>query len=74
MTDDPWQLAELDLAAYLARVGQPELPPSRPALEALQEAHVRTFTFDNFDVLLGGHPGVRLPAVQAKFSRRGRGG
>lgn len=74
MTDDPWQLAELDLPAYLARVGQPELPPGRPALDALQEAHVRTFTFDNIDVLLGAHPGVRLPAVQEKFVRRGRGG
>lgn len=74
MNDDPWQLTELDLAGYLARVDQPELPPSRSALDALQEAHVRAFTFDNIDVLLGRHPGVSLAAVQEKFVLRGRGG
>ena len=35
---------------------------------------MRTFTFDNIDVLLGTHPGVTLDAVQAKFVTRGRGG
>lgn len=74
MAEDPWQLAELDLAAYLARVGQPARPPGREALDALHEAHVRAFTFDNIDVLLDAHPGVALPAVQAKFVGRGRGG
>ena len=49
-------------------------PPSREALDELHEAHVRTFTFDNIDVLLGDHPGVGLAAVQGKFVGRGRGG
>ena len=35
---------------------------------------MRTFTFDNIDVLLEQHPGVGLDAVQAKFVGRGRGG
>ena len=43
-------------------------------MDALHEAHVRAFTFDNIDVLLDQHPGVGLDAVQAKFVGRGRGG
>ena len=35
---------------------------------------MRTFTFDNIDVLLGQHPGVSLDSIQAKFVGRGRGG
>lgn len=71
---DPWQLDELDLDGYLARVGQPSSSPSLTALTDLQSAHVRTFCFDNIDVLLAQHPGVGLPAVQEKFVNRGRGG
>ena len=74
MSADLWQLDRLDLAGYLARIGQQALPPSRAALDALHEAHVRTFTFDNIDVLLEQHPGVGLDQVQAKFVGRGRGG
>jgi N-hydroxyarylamine O-acetyltransferase len=74
MTDDPWHIERLDLDAYLARVGVPAHSPSRAALDQLLEAHVRTFTFDNIDVLLDQHPGVELESVQAKFVGRGRGG
>lgn len=74
MSEHPWQIEQLDLTAYLARVGVAERQPSREALDELHEAHVRTFTFDNLDVLLGTHPGVALEAVQAKFVNRGRGG
>jgi N-hydroxyarylamine O-acetyltransferase len=70
----PWLTEELDLDAYLRRIGSSAAPPSRAALDALHEAHVRAFTFDNIDVLLDQHPGVRLDAVQDKFVRRGRGG
>jgi N-hydroxyarylamine O-acetyltransferase len=72
-----WDVDRLDLDGYLARlqttvpVGD---PPSRATLDALHEAHVRAFTFDNIDVLLDRHPGVDLAAVQAKFVGRGRGG
>ena len=71
---DLWQVGRLDLDGYLSRVGQDAVPPSRAALDALHEAHVRTFTFDNVDVLLDQHPGVGLEQVQAKFVGRGRGG
>jgi N-hydroxyarylamine O-acetyltransferase len=74
VSDDLWHADTLDLDGYLARVGQPALPPSRGALDALHEAHVRTFTFDNVDVLLEQHPGVGLEQVQGKFVGRGRGG
>ncbi len=74
MTSNPWQVDRLDLDGYLARVGRPAEPPSRAALDALHEAHVRTFTFDNIDVLLDQHAGVGLEQVQAKFIGRGRGG
>ena len=75
MSDDLWGTDRLDLTAYLDRIGVTEPPgPSREALEELYDAHLRTFTFDNIDVLLEQHPGVDLPDVQAKFAGRGRGG
>lgn len=74
MVEDPWDVATLDLADYLSRVKVTAREPSRAALDELHEAHVRAFTFDNIDVLLGGHPGVGLDAVQQKFVGRGRGG
>jgi N-hydroxyarylamine O-acetyltransferase len=70
----PWLTEQLDLGAYLRRIGARRAAPSRAALDALHEAHVRAFTFDNIDVLLDQHPGVRLDAVQEKFVGRGRGG
>jgi arylamine N-acetyltransferase len=74
MATTDWQTDRLDLAGYLGRLGVPAREPSRSALDQLHEAHVRTFTFDNIDVLLGQHPGVSLDAVQEKFVGRGRGG
>lgn len=66
--------SSVDLGSYLARVGAQVGSPDLDGLQRLHEAHVRTFTFDNIDVLLEQHPGVELPAVQAKFVGRGRGG
>jgi N-hydroxyarylamine O-acetyltransferase len=74
VTTHDWQIDELDLDGYLTRVGLPAREPSADALAELHEAHVRTFTFDNIDVLLRQHPGVSLDAVQEKFVGRGRGG
>lgn len=74
MTAHAWRIERLDVDAYHARIGLPVQPPSRSALDRLLEAHVRTFTFDNIDVLLEQHPGVGLDAVQSKFVGRGRGG
>lgn len=72
-TDD-WQVDRLDLDGYLHRVGVSAQPCSRTALDQLHEAHLRTFTFDNIDILLDQHRGVGLDAVQEKFVGRGRGG
>lgn len=75
MSDDLWGTERLDLTAYLERIGTSEPPgPSQEALEEIYDAHLRTFTFDNIDVLLDQHPGVDLPDVQGKFVGRGRGG
>ena len=63
-----------DVDAYLARTGAEAAPPSEAALAGLLAAHVRTFPFDNIDVLLEQHPGVSLGAVVEKFVVRGRGG
>jgi arylamine N-acetyltransferase len=70
----PWGIEALDLDRYLDRVGVRARPPGPEVLAELHEAHVRTFTFDNIDVLLGTHAGVGLDAVQEKFVGRGRGG
>lgn len=64
----------VDVTAYLSRVGARVETPDLAGLQRLHEAHVRTFTFDNIDVLLEQHPGVELTDVQAKFVGRGRGG
>ncbi|WP_225997238.1 arylamine N-acetyltransferase family protein [Myceligenerans pegani] len=75
MTDaGAWRSDRLDVDGYLARLGIPARPPGRAALDEIHERHVRTFTFDNADVLLRQHPGVDLDAVQEKFVGRGRGG
>ena len=74
MSSDPWQIDLLDLDGYLGRLGVAAREPGAEALAELHEAHVRTFTFDNIDVLLGRHPGVSLDSIQEKFVVRGRGG
>ena len=74
ISERPPDAATVDLEGYLRRVGVQVQSPDLEGLRALHEAHVRTFTFDNIDVLLGQHPGVELPDVQAKFVGRGRGG
>ena len=74
MSSDAWLTDRLDLEGYLGRLGVAARRPGREALDELHEAHVRAFTFDNIDVLLGRHPGVSLDAVQRKFVGRGRGG
>ncbi len=74
MAEDLWQTDRLDLDGYLGRLGVAAEAPSRALLDRVHEAHLRTFTFDNIDVLLEQHPGVSLGAIQEKFVARGRGG
>lgn len=69
-----WQPDRLDLAGYLARLGLTQREPGREALDELHAAHVRTFSFDNIDILIGQHAGVSLDVLNEKFVGRGRGG
>ncbi|MBE3000589.1 arylamine N-acetyltransferase [Nocardiopsis sp. HNM0947] len=71
---DRWNTAELDLQAYLDRLGVDARTPDRATLDRLHEAHVRAFTFDNIDVLLGEGPRTDLASVGRKFLEQGRGG
>lgn len=72
--DTLWNSADLDLDAYLARVGQSPRNPSIEALSALHEAHIRTIPFENVDVLLGRTPSLELADIVDKLVRRRRGG
>ena len=71
MSADPWHVDRLDLAGYLERLGPRTATPSRAALDELNEAHVRTFNFDNIDVSLEQHPGVSTAVLNEKFVGQG---
>jgi N-hydroxyarylamine O-acetyltransferase len=68
-------VGELDLDAYLARVGYGG--PRRPdadTLRALHEAHVAAVPFENLDILLGRPISLELPALERKLVHDRRGG
>jgi N-hydroxyarylamine O-acetyltransferase len=69
-----WEIEELDLDAYLDRIGHSWVTPSAESLTSLHRAHVLAIPFENIDVILGTHPGIELSAIQAKLVRRQRGG
>jgi N-hydroxyarylamine O-acetyltransferase len=69
-----WNIDDLDLDAYLARIGHDRVRPSADALRSLHRAHVLAIPFENIDVILGTHPGISLDAIQAKLVGRQRGG
>jgi N-hydroxyarylamine O-acetyltransferase len=71
---DEWDVASLDLDAYLDRIGRPRVRPSADALRSLHEAHVRAISFENVDVVLGTHRGLGLDVIGDKLLRRHRGG
>ncbi len=75
MSDD-WSVAQLDLDAYLDRLGlagEP-LPASGQALARLHRAHLAAIPFENLDILLGRGIRVDLESIQAKLVRARRGG
>ncbi|WP_031470434.1 arylamine N-acetyltransferase family protein [Sciscionella sediminilitoris] len=74
LTPGQFDTAAVDVDAYLDRVGLSRRPPSAAALHELTAAHVRTFPFENLDVLLGRRPDLELSAIADKLLRRGRGG
>jgi N-hydroxyarylamine O-acetyltransferase len=69
-----WEIEQLDLDAYLDRIGQSRHTPSARSLHELHRAHVLAIPFENIDVILGTHPGIALDAIQAKLVGRHRGG
>lgn len=74
-----WSGEELDLDAYLARIGYEterdgELAPDLRTLTALHRAHVRAVPFENLDVALGRPVPLDLKSLQAKLVGRRRGG
>ncbi|UZX21260.1 arylamine N-acetyltransferase [Streptomyces tanashiensis] len=74
-----WSGDELDLDAYLARIGYDigrdgELAPDVRTLTALHRAHVAAIPFENLDVALGRQVPLDLKSLQGKLVDRRRGG
>ncbi len=66
---------ELDLGAYLRRIGLDTKPAADLAgLRALHLAHAATIPFENLDIQMGLPIRLDLASLQAKLVRRHRGG
>lgn len=76
MTDSMWHGSDVDLDAYLARVGyRGDVAEDLTTLRGLHTAHVGAIPFDNLDALLGRTTvPLDLDSVQKKIVRQGRGG
>jgi len=73
--DGAWRWDQLDVDAYLARVGYRGTPAVGPeSLTALHRAHVAAIPFENLDLQLGRGVSVALPDIEAKLVHAGRGG
>ena len=67
--------SELDLGAYLRRIGLAALPtPALAGLRALHLAHASSIPFENLDIQLGLPIRLDLASLQAKLVQRKRGG
>ncbi|MFG2992858.1 arylamine N-acetyltransferase [Streptomyces sp. NPDC048257] len=79
-----WSGDELDLDAYLARIGFPgdagdagasgELRPDLPTLYAVHRAHTAAIAFESLDVLLDRPVALDLKSIEDKLVHRRRGG
>jgi N-hydroxyarylamine O-acetyltransferase len=66
---------ELDLAAYLRRIGFAGTPaPTRACLEQLVALHASALPFENIEVIAHRVPRLDLAGLQDKLVRRRRGG
>jgi N-hydroxyarylamine O-acetyltransferase len=75
MTSPVWPVDDLDLSAYLARIGYDgPLAPDLATLTALSRAHLAAIPFENLDILLGRGISAALPDVQNKLVTQRRGG
>ncbi|MEV7417329.1 arylamine N-acetyltransferase [Streptomyces sp. NPDC089919] len=70
-----WSGAELDLGAYLERIGYAGQPrPDARTLREVHRAHVRAIPFENLDVALGQQIELDIKSVEDKLVRSRRGG
>jgi N-hydroxyarylamine O-acetyltransferase len=66
---------ELDLDAYLARIGLPAAgPPTLELLAAIVAAHTAAIPFENLDIILGRPIRLDIGSIQAKLVHARRGG
>ncbi|MEU9121262.1 arylamine N-acetyltransferase [Streptomyces sp. NPDC048506] len=74
-TDSEWGGEQLDLDAYLARIGYTgDRRPTPETLRGLHAAHSAALGFENLDVVLGRPIPLDVAALQAKMVRQRRGG
>ena len=70
-----WSSEQLDLDAYLARLGyEGDRTPTLETLRAVHRAHVLTVRWDTLDSFLHHRVRLDLPTVQDKLLHQGRGG
>ncbi|MFI7531070.1 arylamine N-acetyltransferase [Nocardia salmonicida] len=73
--DHGWRGAELDLDAYLARIGYTgPRTASVDTLRALVRAHTTSIPFENLEIILGRGIPLELDSLQNKLIRQRRGG
>ncbi|WP_063039054.1 arylamine N-acetyltransferase family protein [Nocardia grenadensis] len=70
-----WHGADLDLDAYLARIGfTGERAPTLAILRDLADRHTTTFPFENLEIILGRPVRLDVKSMQDKMVRHRRGG
>ncbi|MDG4859891.1 arylamine N-acetyltransferase [Streptomyces sp. T-3] len=70
-----WSGEQLDLEAYLARIGFEGKPtPDLKTLRALHRAHVASIPFENLEIVLGRPVLLEIDDLQRKMVRQRRGG
>ncbi|MFH9419925.1 arylamine N-acetyltransferase [Streptomyces sp. NPDC017529] len=75
MADTVWGGAQLDLDAYLARIGyEGERVPTLATLRELHARHAAAFCFENLEIVLGRPVLLDLKSLQEKMIGRRRGG
>ncbi|MFC4913746.1 arylamine N-acetyltransferase family protein [Actinomadura gamaensis] len=73
--DDMWHGSDLDLDAYLARIGfDGERAPSLATLRALHRGHTTSLPFENLEPALQRPVLLDVPSLQDKLVRSRRGG
>jgi N-hydroxyarylamine O-acetyltransferase len=77
MRNREWAPEQLDVAAYLRRIGldrDEPLKPDEDTLARLQAAHQAAIPFENADIVLGRGIDLDLDAIQRKLVTARRGG